>query len=156
MKNTITRRDFLNGAALTIAATAVPYRALALGNVATSTTDYYPPLLTGMRGSHKGSFEVAHALARYGKRPTEYQPLDEEYDLVVVGGGISGLTAAYLYRQQMGDDAKILVLDNHDDFGGHAKRNEFNSGGKTLLGFGGSINLEQNVLSPAARQRTPW
>jgi spermidine dehydrogenase len=46
----------------------------------------------------------------------------EKYDLVVVGGGISGLSAAWFYRKAMGKNAKILVLDNHDDFGGHAKR----------------------------------
>ena len=80
---------------------------------------YYPALLNGMRGSHKGSFEVAHALVMQGQRPGEYERIDDEYDLVVVGGGISGLAAAYLYRKQKGPGAKILVLDNHDDFGGH-------------------------------------
>ena len=49
----------------------------------------------------------------------------ESYDLIVVGGGISGLASAYFYRKFAGVNAKILVLDNHDDFGGHAKRNEF-------------------------------
>ena len=101
--------------------------------------DYYPPLLTGMRGSHKGSFEVAHALVMGGQRPEQYEPVDDIYDLVIVGGGISGLSAAYLYQQQMGPEVKILVLDNHDDFGGHAKRNEFESSGKMLLGPGGSL-----------------
>jgi spermidine dehydrogenase len=161
MKRTITRRDFLNGVALSVAAMAsAPYRALALGaaeGVAAGVTgsvaaDYYPPLLTGMRGSHKGSFEVAHALVMHGQRPSEYERVDETYDLVVVGGGISGLAAAYLYRKQMGAEAKILVLDNHDDFGGHAKRNEFDVDGKMLLGFGGSVNLEQGAMSPAAYQ----
>jgi spermidine dehydrogenase len=49
---------------------------------------------------------------------------DEVYDLIVVGGGISGLAAAYFYRKTAGPRVRILVLDNHDDFGGHAKRNE--------------------------------
>ena len=52
--------------------------------------------------------------------------LDEDYDLVVVGAGLSGLAAAHFYREQR-PAARILLLDNHDDFGGHAKRNEFNS-----------------------------
>jgi spermidine dehydrogenase len=103
---------------------------------------YYPPALTGMRGSHDGSFEVAHALAWRGEKPSDYTSLDESYDLVIVGGGISGLASAHLYRQQAGPDAKILILDNHDDFGGHAKRNEFHSGGRMLLSPGGSNNLE--------------
>ena len=105
-----------------------------------------------MRGSHKGSFEVAHALAWRGEKPAQYKTLDEHYDLVVVGAGISGLAAAYLYRKQKGPEAKILILDNHDDFGGHAKRNEFEVDGKMLLAFGGSINLEQAAMSPAAYQ----
>ena len=108
---------------------------------------YYPPTLTGLRGSHEGSFEVAHALAWNGQRPSEYQTLDEHYDLVIVGGGLSGLAAAYLYRKQAGADKKILILDNHDDFGGHARRNEFHADGRMLLGFGGSINLETYAFS---------
>jgi spermidine dehydrogenase len=153
MKKTITRRDFLNGVALSVAAVATaPYRSQPLHAAVGTATDYYPPLLNGMRGSHKGSFEVAHALVMQGERPSEYERVDDVYDLVIVGGGISGLAAAYLYRKQKAPDAKILVLDNHDDFGGHAKRNEFDVDGKMLLGFGGSINLEQAAMSPAASQ----
>ena len=148
MKHSITRRDFLNGAALALAAGATlsPKELLALEGAA-ATPDrigkgYYPPALTGMRGSHDGSFEVAHALAWRGEKPAGATVLDESYDLVVVGGGISGLASAYLYRQQSGFGKKILILDNHDDFGGHAKRNEFHTNGRMLLGVGGSINLE--------------
>ncbi|MEP1471616.1 MAG: NAD(P)-binding protein [Halieaceae bacterium] len=151
MASNITRRDFLNGVALGAAATAATsFPALALNSPETVSKTYYPPLLNGMRGSHKGSFEVAHALVMKGQRPTQYQPVDDVYDLVVVGAGISGLAAAYLYRKQKGPEAKILILDNHDDFGGHAKRNEFQVDGKMLLGFGGSINLEQGDMSPTA------
>jgi len=147
-KAMITRRDFLNGAALTVAAGATlsPWDMLAMETGSLSPErlpkGYYPPALTGMRGSHKGSFEVAHALAWNGQKPKKYASLEETYDLVIVGGGMSGLAAAYLYRQQAGEDKKILILDNHDDFGGHAKRNEFDVGGRMLLGIGGSVNLE--------------
>ena len=145
----ITRRDFLNGVALALAAGATlsPRDLLALDELAAApgrlNKDYYPPVLTGMRGSHDGSFEVSHALAWRGEKPTEYTVSNESYDLVIVGGGISGLASAYLYRQQAGPDKKILILDNHDDFGGHAKRNEFHVGGRRLLAVGGSVNLEQ-------------
>ena len=157
MRNKITRRDFLNGAALSVAATALaPYSSVTFGTAGngaiSSGKDYYPPPLTGMRGSHKGSFEVAHALVMGGQRPEQYEPVDDIYDLVIVGSGISGLSAAYLYQQQMGPEVKILVLDNHDDFGGHAKRNEFESSGKMLLGPGGSLNLEQSAFSAGAYQ----
>jgi len=103
---------------------------------------YYPPMLTGMRGSHAGSFEVAHDLAWRGKKPKHYKTLNEHYDLVVVGAGMSGLAAAWFYRKKMGPDARILLLDNHDDFGGHAKRNEFHHDGRMVLSLGGAQNLE--------------
>ena len=144
----ITRRDFLNGIALgTVAGASLSPLDLFAKN---GDGDYYPPLLTGMRGSHAGSFEVAHAVAWTGaKFPMPAALTDRVYDLVVVGGGISGLAAAFLYRQQAGKDAKILVLDNHDDFGGHAKRNEFVVDGRTLIGYGGS----QSIDGPASYSR---
>jgi len=103
---------------------------------------YYPPTLTGMRGSHVGSFEVAHALAWQGQKPASYKSLDEHYDLVIVGGGMSGLAAARYYQKKVGPEARILIIDNHDDFGGHAKRNEFNHKGRMLLSLGGAQNLD--------------
>jgi spermidine dehydrogenase len=152
-KLNITRRDFLNGVALSLAAGTTLSPLELLANSATSTS-HYPPLLTGLRGSHVGSFEVAHSVAMAGARfGAPSGQTDSTYDLVVVGGGISGLAAAYLYQQQHGGDKKILVLDNHDDFGGHAKRNEFNVDGKTLIGYGGSQSLEgPGQYSPEARQ----
>lgn len=152
MSNGITRRDFLDGVALSMVAGALaPYSSLASAVESKLGADYYPPVLTGMRGSHEGSYEVAHKLAWKGERPSQYERIEDEYDLVVVGGGISGLAAAYLYRKKKGPTAKILVLDNHDDFGGHAKRNEFHFQDKMLLSMGGSVNLEQANIGPAAR-----
>lgn len=133
----ITRRDFLNGVALTIAAGFTPLQALRA-----DPARYYPPILTGMRGNHPGSFESAHKVAREGHRfPVGGLSVRETYDLVVVGGGISGLATAYFYRQKH-PNAKILILDNHDDFGGHAKRNEFHHDGHTLLTYGGSESFQ--------------
>jgi len=95
-----------------------------------------------MRGNHPGSFDDAHALAWHGDAPPVFSDTGEDYDLVVVGGGLSGLAAGLLFQQENGPETRILILDNHDDFGGHAKRNEFSSRGKMVLGVGGSINLE--------------
>jgi len=143
----ITRRDFLNGAALTVAAGLTPAAQLA------AQPNRYPPVLTGLRGQHAGSFEVAHALAREGRKfPAGDLPIDETYDLVVVGGGISGLAAAWFYCRAK-PSARILILDNHDDFGGHAKRNEFTLDGRRIIGYGGSQSLQSpnSLYSPVAK-----
>lgn len=143
----ITRRDFLNGVAIAIVAGMAPVdllRAAPRGSELAHQTLEYPPALTGMRGSHEGSYEDAHHISRDGKSYdyNEAPLLDEFYDLIVVGAGISGLAAAYHYQQQLGPDAKILLLDNHDDFGGHARRNEFTTPDGLLIGYGGSESLQ--------------
>lgn len=141
----LSRRDFVNGCALSLAAgtSVAPLDAFAqdLLNPGALPPDYYPPTRQGLRGSHEGSFEAAHE-ARDGKHWSAADAGDRHYDLVVVGGGLSGLSAAYFYRKQVGPDARILVLDNHDDFGGHAKRNEFWHDGRMHLVNGGTLNVE--------------
>ena len=144
MDRPITRRDFLNGVALTIGGAAAlaggfDHRAFA------AAANANPPALAGLRGHSETAMNVMHSIrdgAFWDTAPAP-QPTGEKYDLVVVGGGISGLAAALLYRQQAGEQAKILILENNDDFGGHARRNEFKaSNGKTILGYGGSQSLQ--------------
>ena len=146
MRRRIRRRDFLNGIAL-VAGTAAGAglgAGFEIEHVAESSPDYYPPVLTGMRGSHEGSFDVAHQVrdGTFWKQAGAPADTDEVYDLVVVGGGISGLSAAHFFRKAAGRRARILILDNHDDFGGHAKRNEFHQAGRMLLGYGGTFSIE--------------
>ena len=158
MDRDISRRDFLNGAAIALTGTlAHPwFESTALAQAAASapekSPDYYPPSRTGLRGTHDGAWEVAHAL-RDGRTWDEARDTGERYDLVVVGGGISGLAAAYFFRQAAGRDARILVLDNHDDFGGHAKRNEFTAAGRVWIGYGGTQAIEgRGTWSPVAKR----
>ena len=155
MHRPISRRDILHGigalsaGALTVGSlshsTALAQQILAVeSNNAPLTNNNYPPALTGMQGNHAGAFEVAHQLARKGRKNwgNVEEPDSEVYDLVVVGGGISGLSAAHFYHKE-NPKAHILILDNHDDFGGHAKRNEFQVGGRTMLAHGGSQTLAE-------------
>ncbi len=156
MGRTISRRDFVNGVAATVGALAISDWADVEGSSTPGiAASYYPPSLTGMRGNHDGSFTLAHEL-RDGDfwdsahKPT---PTGEAYDLVVVGAGISGLSAAYFYRKHAGPKAKILILDNHDDFGGHARRNEFRSGTRLLLANAGTQSIESpGKYSSVAKQ----
>jgi spermidine dehydrogenase len=138
----ISRRDFVGGVLMTAVLPRTKAAAHAQGASGASAATY-PPLRSGLRGQYPGSFEVAHAL-RDGSYDGDIAAVDtdQHYDLVVVGGGISGLSAAYFYRKALGPKVKILVLDNHDDFGGHAKRNEFRHEGHTHLSFGGSMSIE--------------
>ncbi|MBT8448324.1 MAG: FAD-dependent oxidoreductase, partial [Gammaproteobacteria bacterium] len=144
-KNKITRRDFLNGTQIAITAGLATQIISPWADIFGSEPnfalpdDYYPPSKTGLRGSHDGSWEIMHA--RVTGQKWSVPTHEEEYDLVVVGAGISGLSAAYFYRQKK-PDAKILILDNHDDFGGHAKRNEFDFNGETRITYGGTEAID--------------
>ena len=140
----ILRRDFINGTLMIAGTSMLPINESVQAAMAALQPSYYPPSLNGLRGSHPGSNDAAHAKAWSGEIDWGSTiETNENYDLVVVGGGISGLAAAYFYQQKYGKDKKILILDNHDDFGGHAKRNEHNIDGNILIGEGGSESIEQ-------------
>jgi spermidine dehydrogenase len=153
MGRKIARRDFLQGAAIGVAMTGLaPELTAAAETEAQNTPGYYPPTRLGMRGSHPGSFEGAHELrdGDFWTKTPKVEAANERYDLVVVGGGISGLSAAYFYRQAK-SNAKILIIENHDDFGGHAKRNEFHVGGRMHLLNGGTLEIDSpKPYSPVA------
>jgi len=151
MQRDISRRDFINGVSVAVGASLMPRASSAADVGAQDVPGYYPPELTGLRGSHPGSFEAAHSVRDGASFVSE--DLEEDYDLIVVGAGISGLSAAYFYQQQKGPDTKILILDNHDDFGGHAKRNEFEIDGKTIIGYGGTMFIEAPSGYPAHAKR---
>jgi spermidine dehydrogenase len=141
----IARRDFLQGALIGAAsALGGPLLASAAAAASAAAQDqpgYYPPLLDGLRGSHPGSFEAAHAL-RDGTAGAAAVDSGESYDLIVVGAGISGLAAAHFFQARSSRRARVLLLDNHDDFGGHAKRNEFSLGATSQLLNGGTLEID--------------
>ncbi|HJO03536.1 MAG TPA: NAD(P)-binding protein [Acidobacteriota bacterium] len=153
MDREINRRDFVSGTSIAITgavlvsgdveaqgrdARPAPAASPIVDQSASQET-YYPPTRTGMRGSHPGSFEVAHEM-RFGETWDDPQETGEEYDLIVVGGGLSGLGAAYYFRKAL-PEARVLILENHDDFGGHAKRNEAIVDGRQVIGWGGTTYI---------------
>jgi spermidine dehydrogenase len=152
MSRAITRRDFLDGVTIAVGgailSSSIPQlRGVELTDSAFAPEKdltYYPPALLGMRGNHDGTYTSAHSLrdGEFWDSAGKPESTGEKYDLVVVGGGISGLAAAYFYRKRAGANARILILDNHDDFGGHAKRNEFRAGSRLLLSNGGTQSIE--------------
>ena len=156
MDRRITRRDFLNGFGIAIGggfalsnhewlnAFGLPQSPLA----AEKNPNYYPPTLTGMRGTTDATMQAGHAL-RDGRDWGRATADSETYDLIVVGGGISGLSAAYFFRKMAGPKARVLIIENHDDFGGHARRNEYYAGGRMILGYGGT----QSIAGPKLYSR---
>src|SRR5882672_474264 len=150
MDRTITRRDFLDGVAVAVGGAIVAMHA-PLMNAQEKSSPNYPPALTGLRGDQQNVYEIAHKL-RDGKAWDSLGAAEissETYDLVVVGAGISGLAAAYFYQKRFGKNTRILLLDSHDDFGGHARRDEFEVDGRKLLANGGT----QSIESPADYSR---
>ena len=99
----IDRRDFLNGVALAGAGLLSPRTLLGLhleeDFAPEQAASYYPPALTGPRGSTDGTFEAAHAIRDHTLKMETPVETGESYDLVVVGAGISGLSAAHFYRK---------------------------------------------------------
>ena len=145
MERGIARRDFLNGVAIGItgAYAALGAAGASAAQAPLAEASNYPPLRTGLRGEYPTSVAELDRIRQgeYSQFPVADGDIHEEYDLVIVGGGISGLSAAYFYRSALGPNEKILILDNHDDFGGHAKRNEFHYQGRTYIGFGGTMGI---------------
>lgn len=162
MNQAISRRDLLNGVAFGLVAGSVfgcdarrsnepgssgkPLATVPpspLDYAPERAADYYPPARTGMRGSHDGSFAIAHRLRDGDPALQLDHAIDsgETYDLIVVGAGISGLSAAHFYQNFHHQAARILILDNHDDFGGHAMRNELVVDGRTLITYGGTQSI---------------
>jgi len=149
MDRRIDRRDFLNGVAIGVGAMS---GALHARPVEASTTvragqppsaDAYPPRRLGLRGQHASAVEAFGAIddGTFAQFPGIDVDTGEAYDLVIVGGGLSGLSAAYFWQRALGQNQRVLILDNHDDFGGHAKRNEFVHDGRTYLSFGGTMSI---------------
>jgi spermidine dehydrogenase len=142
MSSQITRRDVLNG--MLVGAGAAAISALPGGDAHASHGGGvpYPPRQTRIVGQTERARRVGHAATFGGAEFGKPRSLKQRYDLIVVGGGVSGLAAAHFYRKAYGKGARILILEALADFGGHQHRNEFLVDGRTLLSHGGVVNLD--------------
>jgi spermidine dehydrogenase len=158
MDREISRRDFFDGVAVVAACAALgsltrhtggAAAGHAAGSVALNARSLgratgSPSRSQGLQGDTPDAMSVSHALrdGRFWRHAGTPEPTGESYDLVVVGAGISGVTAAYTWTRR-NPGTRVLILDNHDDVGGHARRNEFHPAGRSgpLIGHGGSRSL---------------
>ncbi|NKB37967.1 MAG: NAD(P)-binding protein [Gammaproteobacteria bacterium] len=76
------------------------------------------------------------------------EEIEEEFDLIIVGGGFSGFGAGYAFKEEVGDKKKCHILDNHAMFGGEAKHNEFEVNGHRLYGPQGSNSFYVHTDTP--------
>ena len=134
----VTRRDFLNGMLLGAGALLLelpaPLRLFAqsqpsygfggIGDYASSSGNT-PAVINAFQAIQNGDYK---SISR------EIFDTSESYDLVIVGGGLSGLGAAYEFNKSSLKQAKCLIIENHPIFGGAAKRNEFMVQGERLIG----------------------
>ena len=134
----VTRRDFLNGilfgtgalllelpAPLRLFAQSQPgYGFGGIGDYASSNGNT-PAVISAFRAIQNGDYK---SISR------EIIDTSESYDLVIVGGGLSGLGTAYEFNKSSLQQAKCLIIENHPIFGGAAKRNEFMVQGERLIG----------------------
>ena len=146
MDRPITRRDFLQGAAASLAVAATP--ACKRGG-AEAAQDARGAAASGLRGQDMSAMKLGH-LIRDGADFEDGADSGETYDLVVIGAGIAGLSAAFTYDRGRGGDARILILDNDEEFGGHARRNTFEWEGGELIAHGGTYALEEVEEAPEA------
>ena len=150
MDRRIDRRDFLNGVAVGVGAlsTALHARPASAASGAQSTQsptpDAYPPRrFRGCAGSTRqrsrrsapSTRARSHSSPASTLTPGKLRPGDRRQRVVRARGHVP------LGQRALGATQRVLILDNHDDFGGHAKRNEFVYNGRTFLSFGGTMSI---------------
>jgi spermidine dehydrogenase len=148
LSSDISRRDFVNGTLVGIGAALLSSKAPVyaaghkpIGHFSDPWTGYGGVGDYATSNGNVASVRDAAHLIRDGipeSMADDVIDLDEEYDMVIIGGGFSGIGAAYQFHKKYGDSKKCLILENHPVFGGEAKQNEFEVDGYKLYGPQGS------------------
>lgn len=143
----ITRRDFVNGVLVGAGAALLWPRTAALADAIAATLDPSGSPWTGYggvgdyrwsNGNTEAVINAAHGI-RDGLYPdTTGSAVEESVDVVIVGGGFSGITAAYEFNRRRKPGQTCLLLENHPMFGGEARQNEFDVDGRRLVAPQGS------------------
>ena len=148
LPNDISRRDFVNGTLVGFGAALLSSSLPAMASSKKAAGSFSDPW-TGFGGvgdygpsnGNVASVRAAAHLIRDGLTPQLMEQVEdtgEEYDMVIIGGGFSGIGAAYQFHNKYGNSKKCLIIENHPVFGGEAKQNEFEVDGYTLYGPQGS------------------
>jgi len=147
MGSRITRRDFFNGAMVASGAALVAGCSGDAGKAADGPWAPSGSSWTGYggvgdyawsNGNTQAVVDAAHGIRDGLYADPSAKAVDEDFDLVIVGGGFSGMTAAYEFSKRAGAGKTCLLLDNHPVVGGEAKQNEFEVDGQRLIAPQGS------------------
>ena len=145
----ISRRDFIGGTLVGVGAALLYSYKDVINTVSKDPHGVINDSWTGYggvgdyaisNGNVASTRDAAH-LIRDGftnKMRADAEETGEEYDMVIIGGGFSGIGAAYEFYKKYGNTKKCLILENHPVFGGEAKQNEFEVDGYKLYGPQGS------------------
>lgn len=138
MTTGITRRDFLNAALIGAGAALLQLPAPIRLFAQTNSWDGYGGIgdYAGSHGNTENIVRYAHSMrdGNYDVIPPDTVDTGEVFDLVVIGGGMSGLGAAFHFKKSKNRGQKCLIIENHPVFGGESKRNEFVVNGQRLIG----------------------
>ncbi|HEY2933423.1 MAG TPA: NAD(P)-binding protein [Acidobacteriota bacterium] len=146
MSQPVTRRDFLNASLLGAGSVLLHGLSPLELQAQKQSWDGYSGVgdYSGSNGNTQEVLQIAHRIrdGEFDQLPADIEDTGETFDLIIVGGGMSGLGAAHLFKKTKKPGQKCLLLENHRVFGGESKRNEFIVNGQRLIGPQGANEFD--------------